>query len=445
VNSLERRLQLGLALSLVLLMVGLWVMGNHSLRAMTRDFVGARLEHDAESLLASLQLHRGQVHMRWRRIDQIYNQPLSGHYYTILLDDGEEAVSRSLWDHRLKIEPLAPGESRQSIVAGPAGQTLLLWAKGFRKQDRGLTLAVAEDLSPIQAQRDSFMRNFALLAVGGLLLLLLVQSLVVRRSFKPLERVREDIRRLEQGGTERLSEEVPKEILPLVREFNQLLRLLAQRLERSRNGLGNLAHALKGPLNLLTQYFDREEARQAPQALSQSALQVERIRQLMERELKRARLAGIGAPSRHFDSQLELPDLAEVLRQIHRQRKLDIQCSAEPGTPAFGDREDMLELLGNLLDNACKWAVSKVRCHISADNAIHILVEDDGQGLSDDALAQLTRRGVRLDEMVEGHGLGLAIAKDIVKLYGGEMGFTRSRALGGLRVAIQLPLQADRE
>ena len=441
-NSLERRLQLGLALSLVLLMGVLWAVGNNSIRGLTEDFVTSRLEHDAESLLMALVMESGELSIRWHHITQIYNQPLSGHYYVIRLDDGKLITSRSLWDQTLQTPMLELGEVLRSHAQGPAGQPLLVWSKGFEKLGRQITVAVAEDLSAVQQERDRFMRYFALLAMGGLVLLILVQTLVIRRSFTRLETVREDIHRLEQGKTDKLSEDVPSEILPLVEELNHLLGLLAQRLERSRNALGNLAHALKGPLNLLIQYFDRaQEDDNEPLARYQARNQVERVRQLMERELKRARLAGRGIQSQHFNPHQELPDLLEVLRQVYRERRLDIHCEIEPEVTDFGDREDMLELLGNLLDNACKWAHRRVVCRIQGREDIVITVEDDGQGLSDQDLDRLTQRGTRLDETVEGYGLGLAIAKDIVKLYAGRMTFDRAAKLGGLQVRINLPQQ----
>ncbi|MCP3669028.1 MAG: sensor histidine kinase [Gammaproteobacteria bacterium] len=438
-NSLERRLQLGLALSLVVLMGILWVVGNRSIHGLTEDFVVSRLEHDAESLLAALDLDSNHTRVRKNRISQIYHQPLSGHYYIIRLDDGREFNSRSLWDHTLTIPKLASGESRRMHTAGPSGQSLLIWAEGFQKRGQTITLAVAEDLNPIMGHRDQFKRNLALLALGGMLGLLLVQRMVVRRSFRRLEPVQKDIRRLAQGETGELSEDVPSEIMPLVQEFNHLLQLLEQRLERSRNALGNLTHVLKGPLHLLIQYFDNEDNLQDDRRRDEARIQAERIRQLMERELKRARLAGKGVPSQRFNPHKEIPYLVEVLQQIHQERSVEIHCQIATDVPAFGDREDMLELLGNLLDNAFKWATSKVSCAISLNNGIEIIIADDGSGLSSVDMDLLTQRGVRLDEMTEGHGLGLAITKDIVKLYGGVMDLERSPSLGGLQIRIVLP------
>lgn len=435
-NSLEYRLQFGLALSFVLLMGLFWLAGNVAITHLTEDFVTSRLEHDAEGLLAALEPQADGFQVNQGHLNPIYKQPFSGHYYQIRFAGGHLIGSRSLWDQSLDAPELSVGDVHQYQITGPAGQRLLLWAKGFRIHGMELTVAVAEDLSFIGEHRNRFQWAFALMAVLGVVVLLATQRMLVRRSFRRLEPVREDIRRLEQGKMGQLSEDVPTEIMPLVKEFNRLLTLLAQRLERSRNALGNLAHALKGPLNLLVQYQDSEEMGTTPERAAMLREQTERIRLLMDRELKRARLAGEGSPGQLFIPQDELPPLAELLGQIYREREMAIEWAVAPQVEPFGDREDMLELLGNLLDNACKWAKSRVACHMADGEKFRIEIEDDGEGCSDESLDQLVRRGVRLDESVEGSGLGLAIAKDIVKLYGGEMRFGHSERLGGLRVEV---------
>ncbi len=438
-KSLEGRLQLGLVVTLVVLMSLIWIIGSHALRTMTEGFIASRLQHDAEGLLAAMIIDRGGIRFRWRRIDQVYSQPLSGHYYIIQFDDGHTERSRSLWDQSLQIPQLAPGETRRELVQGPSDQQLLLLLNGYRKSGRDITLGIAEDMTPIYKERNKFTRWFAVLAVAGLLVLLLVQSFVVRRSFRRLEKVSEDMHQLGQGQVVKLSEDVPTEVRPLVSEFNHLLRLLSQRLERSRNALGNLAHALKGPLSLLIQYFDATGSDSADPARQQASLQVERIRQLMERELKRARLAGKDLSSRRFDPAQELPNLIAVLQRVHIGKSISIQHQVDSDVKSFGDREDMLELLGNLLDNACKWAAFRVVCRIEGGEQTGIYIEDDGKGLKDRDIQHLTERGTRLDESKEGHGLGLAIVGDIVKLYGGSITFKRSEDLGGLSVTIFLP------
>jgi len=438
-NSLQQRLRWGLTLSLMLLMALLWWAGSFAVRTLGEDLIGSRLEHDAESLLAAITFDsENRPQISGEHINPIYNRPFSGHYYIIHLNNESSHNSRSLWDQTLEVPHLKAGEIEQWHAKGPSEQKLLVWAKYFEKQGHRFTLAVAEDLTPLERHLSLFQWIFAALSIAVLLILLLVQKQVIHKSFQRLDAVQADIQRLEQGETGSLSEDVPDEVLPLVKEFNRLLELLALRLERSRNSLGNLAHALKGPLNLLVQSLDSTALDEHPDLRRQAQAQTQRIHQLMERELKRARLAGSGGPGQRFNAQQELPDLIKVLKQVHARHALDIKLQIAPETPAFGDREDMLELIGNLLDNACKWAKSKVLCRISGDHRIHISVDDDGPGRSESELKQLTQRGIKLDETIEGHGLGLSIAKDIVKLYNGTMEFKHSQTLYGLHVGITL-------
>jgi signal transduction histidine kinase len=234
----------------------------------------------------------------------------------------------------------------------------------------------------------------------------------------------------------------------LVREVNHLLRLLAEKLQRSRNAMGNLAHALKAPLSLLTQ-LARQENVGAAEELKQH---ITTIRQLMDRELKRARLMGQGSPGVRFVPQDEMPVLVTMLQRMFttdseqgaKAKKLDIQWQAPDSTFMF-DRDDMLELIGNLLDNACKWAKHKVNCQVQGEERhLQLVVEDDGPGCSREEMSRLTTRGVRIDESAPGHGLGLAIVRDIVEAYGGELEMSHSASLGGLRVFVKLEnLSAD--
>lgn len=438
--SFERQLHTWLIVSLVVLMMVIWIAGNYAIQHLTENFALSRLEHDGESIVSALDLTpESEYRLRWRRLGQVYNQPYSGHYFVIRFNNGSHPVySRSLWDHTLDTPALAVGERGRLRIDGPSEQDLLVWVRGFRKQGVDFTLAVAEDVAAIRGQREQFKLYFAALAMIGLLALLTVQSTVVRRAVRKLDPVRDDIKRLSNGETGQLSEDVPKEVLPLVQEVNHLLQLLSRQVERSRHSLGNLAHALKGPLSLLVQYFDERKAvfsRRDDQAREQ----VERLQELMERELKRARLVGKGVTGQRFDPRKELPGLIGQLRQIYSMRNISFEYEIEGEISPFGNREDMMELIGNLIDNAGKWAKSMVICRVSDNGVIKFVIEDDGEGLSDVDLDNIVRRGVRLDETTEGHGLGLSIVKDIVELYDGEMKFHRSEQLNGLKVVVELP------
>jgi signal transduction histidine kinase len=441
-SSLQRRLQLGLAATLLALLALLIWGGGAAVRSLVRDYAVSRLNHDAEALLGAARFDApGSPLLPETALGPVYRQPFSGHYYAVLADGGVQEWSRSLWDQRIDLDPLPAGAQQLRELSGPQGQSLLVLAAGYRKQGRTLTIAVAEDLGPIEHAIARYRMTGAVLAAGLLLALLVLQRTVVRRAFRSLDAVREDVRRVEHGDASTLREDVPDEVRPLVREVNRLLALLDQRLQRSRNAVGNLAHALKTPLTLLLQQIDGSAAREQAEARRELRRHAERIQELMERELSRARLAGAGGATRHFHPKRDVPALLDALRQMHGGKELRIEAPALPDAAVPLDEEDMIELLGNLLDNACKWARSTVRLHLELDGALRIRVDDDGPGLGSAGAQAMLKRGARLDETREGHGLGLAIVNDIVTLYGGRLALRSSPALGGLCVEVDLPTQ----
>lgn len=443
--SLQRRLQVWLGIYITVLFVFLILISSHYLDKLLDDYAVDRLESDIEGILSALVVNQGGIQIRDLHFSHVYDQPLSGHYFVLRYGPGKEISSRSLWDYNLEFPDVSPGEARIKHVSGPANQNLLIWVRGFRKQNVNFTLAVAEDHSGTHRQIQRYVRNFAIVSFIGLILLFLVQRLIVRKSLRSLDDVRDDLRLLAEGDKVSLSENVPTEVLPLVRETNHLLELLSQRLERSRNSLGNLAHALKGPLSVVMQYFSNKTHMQDEVQFERVGKQVTRIQELMDRELKRARLVGTGITSRRFNPHTEIPDLVGLLRQVHGGSCKNLSYDVSPQIPVFGDREDMHELMGNLLDNACKWAKSRVTCKLYSEDGkdVHIVVEDDGKGLTSEQIELLMKRGVRLDESIEGHGLGLSIVKEIIRLYNGEIEFSRSRSLGGLKVHVTIPCKPD--
>ena len=446
-KSLERQLQTSLAIVLLLILFGLVLIANFSTKNLLETFVTSRLELDAERLLDTLDISSKYPKVRWGRINPIYNTANSGHYYVIRLDNNSETIySPSLLSTKLA----TPADSAlkhnaptvMHDVSGPQGQHLIVWTKAYEKDGEGVVISIAEDMSSLMKNRQHFSLLFIGIGFVGFFLMLALQRFVIRRLFKHLDKSRQEIKQVESGERQQLSEDVPTEIYPLVKEFNHSLSLMQQRMERSRNSLGNLAHALKTPLSLLMQQLDSKDD------IPQAKRQAERIHQLTERELKRARLAGLGNTTQRFDPREELPTLIEVLKQAHQKSHLNVTLNIAESTKVFGDREDMLELMGNLMDNAYKWAESQVSLSVAVDNnqeSINITVEDDGIGKTALELEQLAQRGVRLDESVEGHGLGLAICKDIIRLYSGSIHFSESKELGGFCVEVKLPVASTNE
>ncbi len=434
-HSLSGRLLLSLGLSLVLVFAVMEILSSQQVDRLTERMVLSRLEHDSEDLLAAMDINStGRIVMTEDRIPSMFLRPFSGHYFVI--QDGEHTIrSRSLWD-----EVLAPEQPGVALnVAGPLHQRLLVWTADYRIHGRPVRMTIADNVTELHRMSVSFEWSLLLLSGLALLLLLGLQVVVVRHSLRPLSRLRQDIGRLEQGEIEHLAEPGLREIAPLVDGFNQLLQVLGQRLARSRQSLGNLAHALKTPLTQILYMIERQPG--SPEDRRRQVLeQLGLIQQRIDRELSRARMAGRGPGGFWPNPRRDMDDLVDGMQIIHDDQQIGMEMNIGW---AAADREDMLELVGNLLENACKWAREKVHCALRPEGkGLLLSVEDDGPGMSEADMAQAFERGTRLDEQVPGHGLGLAIVHDLVESYGGEIRLDRSPGLGGLRVQVTLPVRA---
>lgn len=458
------RTRLSLALSAVLLAAGgLLAFGLQDFpRRLVEDYVAARLEHDAELLYARTADALGAAAPAGGGVpaadpatsadtrlaaaaraatDSEYRVPLSGHYF-VLVHGATTVRSRSLWDEDLALPPIAAGAATVRRLPGPAGQQLLLYARRFGSGGGALQVAVAEDISALDARIADFRRALLAGAVLALAALLVLQRRLLAHGLAPLAAAADACRRLERGEAAPLDTPAPAEVAPMVEAVNRLVRHQTQRLARVRHAAGNLSHALKTPLAVLGQRADELDARGDAALATAIRSELATMQATIERELRRARLSG-GAPGGGFDAQTQLDALADALRRLHGNDfviELDVPARRFPF-----DREDMLELFGNLLDNAGKWA-RRVRLRIEpaalAPAELHCTIDDDGPGVDDALLERLGTAGLRGDEARPGHGLGLAIVGDIVAQHGGRLAFSRSPVLGGLRVELRLPLPA---
>jgi signal transduction histidine kinase len=438
-QSLQARLGVSLAISLIALFILEWFVVSPAIRKLTDHYVTSRLRLNAARLQTLVNLTEdGKPVVDISDMELLYQRPLSGHYFQVMTARGDTVQSQSMWEKSFDVPMVSPGELRRTQVPGPTGQQLLVLISGFEKQGHPLTLAIAEDIAPFMREFGQFQNAYMLASLLILASLIAIQSLIVRLSFRPLHRVRQDISRLERGEINHLGESVPTEVRPLVQEMNRLLRVLEERLRRSRNALGNLAHALKTPLTLVMQLAEHEEMERAPDARAQLSKYTTILHHRLERELRRARLAGGASVSQRLVLNDEIPPLVETLRSLYREMDLDIVCRIPKHTVFRGDREDFLELLGNLLNNACQWARHQIAVTIDHTSWLYVMVEDDGPGCPADVLQYLTQRGLRLDESMPGHGLGLSICRDIVQQYHGDIVFGRSSQLGGFLVEVTL-------
>ncbi|MCF5096886.1 HAMP domain-containing protein [Pseudomonas gessardii] len=434
-RSIQRRLSLGLIsvmviVGLVLAQTSLWLFEMGLQR-----YLESGLRNDSENLLVALVRGPGGVQLDEQRLSPAYQRPFSGHYFRIDFSDSHWR-SRSLWDQELPQLPQAGLQG--NLQLGPEGQQLLVLRSDYKRFGQSISISVAQDYTPV---RESFhlMRQVGLvLGLAALLLILVLQRVTVRRALRPLETAREQIAQLQQGQRSQLDTQVPVELEPLVAQINHLLAHTEDSLKRSRNALGNLGHALKTPLAVLLSVASSEQLKDQPQLVKLLRDQLQQVQQRLNRELNRARLAGETLPGALFDCDSELPGLLATLRMIHGEH-LDLSYHVRPGLQLPWDREDVLELLGNLLDNACKWADAEVR--LSLDEAPHcfqLRVEDDGPGIPEAQRSQVFSRGTRLDEQTDGHGLGLGIVRDIVEVWGGTLQLHESE-LGGPMVLVELP------
>lgn len=439
-TSLKARLGWSLGASLVVLFALQFAVIGLMAPAIYEGQVVERLEHDAEALLSSMTIGPlGNITLGSRNVGPLFSRPFSGHYYRITAGP-VEFLSRSLWDERYP-------EVRQAVqrARGPGGQPLLVFTRTYTRRGLAVTVSVAEDLSHIRHAVRAMQVQVGLISLGFLSLLVVLQHAIVGRTLKPLERVKADLEALERGQGERVTEAVPDELVPLVSGFNRLLGALSRRVDRSRTAMGNLAHSLKTPLTLIRQAAEGGRLDGVPEARDEITGQVERISGLMERELGRARLAGQAHPGELLDLERELNALARAVGAAYRARQLTIDVRVPPGKSCAADREDLLELFGNLLDNACKWAAATVRLTVEEVPGMQVRVEDDGPGCPEEELENIVRRGVRLDEAEPGHGLGLAIAGDVADSYGGTLTFGRSPELGGFMAVVTIPPPDDTE
>jgi len=436
-QSLQSRLGAGLLLSLVVAFSGLWLLVSFNIQFLAEDYIASRLKHDSETLLSRISFDKtGKLLVDAERIDLIYNQPFSGHYF--IINTAEERVfSRSLWDQRIEQAVVDTGEAKRLLQTGPEQQSLLSISAGYKKQGKKLTLTIAEDLNSINKNINRFKYGFAAMAAGMLFVLLILQIFILRKSLTTLTKIQYELKLLQQGEQDKLSTNYPHELRPLINEVNHLLKIMQQQLRRSRDSLGDLAHAIKKPLTVIKQLTEKGDI---PDSSNKVLIrQADDIYNITERILKRARLAGHGHGGTQFSFTNDLPELIKTLNMMYAEKSPELIIQREENIYCPLDREDMLELLGNLLDNAYKWSESVVALSVSKTTELVISIEDDGAGSVEEKMHELSRRGVRLDENIQGHGIGLAISADIVKDYNGTIQFSHSSRYGGFKAEIRLP------
>lgn len=450
--SLVRRLVLLAAgWSLLILIIGaliLTALYRHS--SVTRFETG--LDDMIDDLLAELRVDQKGGIMPPALSDTRAQRLYSGRYWQIseIGLQGSETVlvrSRSLWQNRLPLPPEAlaamkatPGTTVFFPARGPLGEPLMVAGQLVHIPKHGFPLIVqaAEGRQLLDHDIAQFTATTiaALVLLGaGLILAILLQ---VRLGLQPLFRLEREVSAVRRGEAERLLGTYSVELDPLARELNALMKHNQEVVERQRTHAGNLAHALKTPLSVIL-----TEARQGGGDLPGIVeRQAELMRAQVDHHLRRARAA---ARSQTTGERTELPpildELAVTLERIYESRPVEIDWRCPDELCFQGERQDLLEIVGNVMDNACKWTRHRVRVEaVPLDGGkLRIVIEDDGPGLPVDRREAMLRRGERLDESAPGSGLGLSIVADLVSAYGGSVGLDQAN-LGGLKVSLILPM-----
>lgn len=322
----------------------------------------------------------------------------------------------------------------------------VVWApeEGGPQAEFPYTVYVSEDTGSLSTQIRVFRRALWGYLGGAGLVLLLLQALILRWSLWPLRQVIAELKRVQRGVLARMSARHPRELEPLTESINALIESERENLDRQRNTLADLAHSLKTPLAVLRARLDAHASEDELRA--DVAVQLRRMNDMVSYQLARAASSGHKLFAAPIEVEPHAEQIVRGLETMYASKSVLCEFEVDGAARFHGELGDLQELLGNLLENAFKWARSRVLLTVSAGETapnrrpgLLIAVDDDGPGVPADRVAQLLQRGVRGDERVQGHGIGLAIVQDIVRSYRGDLEVTRSEELGGARFEVRLP------
>ena len=430
-----------------------WIFGGVAvsgvaLSELYRDHVTAQFDDElhghAEELAALVDVDaRGVPFLHRRLSDPRFLPRLSGYYWQIESAGGGVARSPSLDKLVLSLNPApSPGAELHSFIQGPTGELRLVERTvRLAGRDQLLHIAIGTDERLLKDVLSDFNRtlylSLSVLAAG----LVAAAGLQVWFGLRPLASLRSALADVRQGRAALLSDDSPEEIRPLVEDMNALITANHEMIRRARAQAGNLAHGLKTPLAILIDEGERLRAAGHAEAADTVLAQCDRMRRQIDYQIARARAAASrGSPGAAADLEAQVLPLLEAMKRLHARREIEFEFEGLPGARVAVEAQDLNEMLGNLLDNAGKWAASQVRMRVrkGGSDFVTILIEDDGPGLTPESWEVVFDVGRRLDERVPGSGLGLPIVKDLATLYGGRAWLEASE-LGGLAAVLELP------
>ena len=451
-HSFSQRLLISVSLLLLLFFGVMVVVLDMRFRIVSENALRDLLDTQMVALIASADPdEEGNVVPRLQDAESRLMTPGSGLYAAVSSEAGEP-YWRSPSSVGSLVEFAPPQESGARdfrYMTDANGQRLAAVSRGLRWEYedgriRDLTFTVATDLASFNRQLQSFRRGltggFVILAV----LLLLALAMMLRWALAPLRRLAAQIREVERGEREQLGDRWPTELGGVVSNLNALLKGERVRIARYRDTLGNLAHSLKTPLAVLRASAGSADA-SGHQLGQQVNDQVDRMTGIVEHQLRRAATSGgVSVGRQAIDVLPIVQDLRATLLRAHGRKDFALEISVPDEAQFVGDRNDLTEVMGNLMDNAAKWCRTRVRVSAAvvetagAGQSLDIRVEDDGPGIPPADRDRVLERGIRIDEQMPGHGLGLAMVREMAGLYGGSIHVADSQ-LGGARVDLRLP------
>lgn len=415
-----------------------------------------RLQVQIYLLLANVEEQDGEFYFLQNLQEPLFNQLNSGLYgYISNVSSGE------LWrsDSARTYTPPDTAFLRESV---PVGETLfevmegemdtffrlsygILWEDGIREY----SFTVIEDAAPYYSEISNFRRSLWSWLGGAVVLLLVMQLLLLRWGLSPLIRMAADLIRIERGERDKLAENYPRELQGVATNLNMLIESERRQQQRYRTTLGDLAHSLKTPLavisGLLPQLRDEQDGKggaERSEQLDTVNEQLERMSQIVSYQLQRAvQSNAAGSLARHVDIAATINKVLGALQKVYAEKAMHVESDMDDSVQFTGDERDLLELLGNVLDNAFKYGSSRIRVSVRRSNkaqSAEIIVEDDGAGVPREKLEFVLQRGARADTLAQGQGIGLAVVSDIIHSYSGEISIEVSE-LGGALVRIHLP------
>jgi two-component system, OmpR family, sensor histidine kinase PhoQ len=443
VHSLSRRLLISVSIPLALFFGVMMLVLDTGFRALSERSLQEVLDSQMVSLIAAAELQpTGGYAPAAQALDPRLETPRSG-YYAQIRSQLHEWRSPSTAGFPIDFGNLMDSGERALSYATVGHDRVAIESRSIEFEDdpdgtRRLTFSVAVSLTPYEEQLWRFRQELIGWFIGLMLALLATLATLLRWVLAPVRRMEREIHEVEEGRSERLGGGYPRELSGVATNLNALLLGERKRVARYRDTLGNLAHSLKTPLAVMRSGLP------AQGQASSLAGEVDRMSTIIEHQLKRAAAGGALLGQAPLDVAQIAAELRVALLKVYGSKDLSLELAIVPGAQFIGDRGDFTELLGNLLDNACKWCRSRVRFSAAADERagprerLLLVVEDDGPGVSAEDRARIGQRGVRADETVPGHGIGLAMVRDTVDLYGGQLAIDTS-PLGGARFSLHLP------